>query len=277
MSEINPEIIVVDSITRLPERTQGQVAFCASHGGEYPAMLALRAGLRAVVLNDAGVGLNQAGIRSLDILNAAGMPAATVCHRTARIGTAHHGMLHGRLSHVNQRAVELGLEPGQSSAKALELLHAYAPAFNPVASYNLTQEHREVVLLDESIPIVLLDSVSLLIPQDRGALVVTASHGGLFGAETDMAFQPAVKAILFNDANRGVDDAGISRLSALDTQGIPSGCVSCWTAEIGNARFSWLSGVVSAVNHCARRAGADMGISAQEFMRRMARTSFLTN
>ena len=271
MAEINPEMIVLDSITKLPAKARGRVAFCASHGGEYPAWLALQAGLRAVVLNDAGVGLNQAGIRSLTILNAAGMPAATVCHRTARIGDAQHGMTHGRLSHVNQRAAQIGLAPGQSSAEALSLLNAHATAFTPTGSFNLTHEHREVVTLDACIPVVLLDSVSLLLPQDAGALVVTASHGAMFGAETGVAFQPAVKAILFNDANRGVDDAGVSRLSALDAQGIPGGCVSAWTAEIGHARFAWQSGIVSEVNMSARQYGAETGISVQEFMRRLSR------
>ena len=126
-------------------------------------------------------------------------------------------------------------------------------------------------MLDARIPVVLLDSVSLLLPQDAGALVVTASHGALFAAETGVAFQPAVKAILFNDANRGVDEAGVSRLSALDTQGIPGGCVSAWTAEIGNARYAWHSGIVSEVNLSARQVGAETGISVQEFMRRLSR------
>jgi len=274
MGKIHPEVIVVDSITKLPAQTQGRVAFCASHGGEYPALLALQAGMRAVVLNDAGVGLNQAGIRSLHILNDAGMPAATVCHRSARIGDAQHGIEHGSLSYVNQKAAALGLTPGQPISKAFELLHAHAPAFSPSTSVNLSHEHREVVMLDATTPVVLIDSVSLVMPEDVGALVVTGSHGGLFGSDTHRAFQPAVRAILFNDANCGIDDAGVSRLPALDEQGIPSACVSAWTAEIGNGRSAWNAGIVSTVNRCARQAGVETGISVQEFMRRVSHTSF---
>lgn len=265
-------VLILDSITKLPVQAHGSVVFCASHGGEFPALMALQAGLRAVVLNDAGVGLNQAGIRSLSVLDTAGMPAATVCHRSARIGDAQHALTHGRLSYVNQKAAALGLAPGQPSEQALELLQAHAPAFTPPPSFNVALENREVVALDASTSVVLVDSASLITPDDIGALVVTGSHGGLMGGKAHLAVRAAVRAVLYNDANWGADDAGVSRLPALDEQGIAAACVSAWTAEIGNARSAWNTGVVSAVNECARQAGAQPGIPVQEFMRRMSRT-----
>ena len=50
------DLVVVHSATGLGERHAHRVAAVGSHGGLYPARLAARAGDRAVVFNDAGVG-----------------------------------------------------------------------------------------------------------------------------------------------------------------------------------------------------------------------------
>jgi hypothetical protein len=73
-------VLVVDSITKLPPNADGEIAIAASHGGIYPAYPAAAAGLRGVVLHDAGVGLDQAGIACLAYFDALGHPAATVAH-----------------------------------------------------------------------------------------------------------------------------------------------------------------------------------------------------
>ena len=79
-------MLVVDSITKLGPDARGEVAIAASHGGVYPAYLAAAAGLRGVVLHDAGIGLDEAGVGCLAYLDALGIPAATVAHTSARIG-----------------------------------------------------------------------------------------------------------------------------------------------------------------------------------------------
>ena len=43
-------------------------------------------------------------------------------------------------------------------------------------------------------------------------------------------------AAVYNDADFGVDDAGISRLPALDARGIAGACVSAWSARIGDGQ-----------------------------------------
>ena len=48
--------VLADSATKLKEDARDAVVVCGSHGGLYPAWLAARAGVRAIVLNDAGVG-----------------------------------------------------------------------------------------------------------------------------------------------------------------------------------------------------------------------------
>ncbi|MDD9918170.1 MAG: hypothetical protein OXT01_26255, partial [Rhodospirillaceae bacterium] len=72
------QIHVLDSITKLTDSHRGQVIVAASHGAEYAAYLAAKGGARAVILNDAGVGKDDAGISGLPYLDALGMAAATV-------------------------------------------------------------------------------------------------------------------------------------------------------------------------------------------------------
>src|SRR5476649_1769536 len=82
----DPAILIADSVTRLGPEHVGAVLIAGSHGGVYAACLAARAGLRAVILNDAGVGLDRAGIAGLAYLDGYGMAAAVVSHETGRIG-----------------------------------------------------------------------------------------------------------------------------------------------------------------------------------------------
>ena len=84
-------MIVADSVTTLPANTRGEVHLSGSHGGSYSAYLAARAGARAVILNDAGVGRDRAGIGGLALLDTIGMSAATLSHRSARIGDGDDG------------------------------------------------------------------------------------------------------------------------------------------------------------------------------------------
>jgi len=61
--------LVLDSVTHLPAEAggvapeaRGRVALCASHGGVYAAWYAARRGVAAVILHDAGVGRERAGL-----------------------------------------------------------------------------------------------------------------------------------------------------------------------------------------------------------------------
>ncbi|MCR2157809.1 hypothetical protein NSX53_23745, partial [Salmonella enterica] len=79
----------------------GRVVIAASHGGSYAAYCAARGRVRAVVLNDAGVGWQQAGIAGLDELQQWGVAAATADYRSCRIGDGADMARHGIISHVN--------------------------------------------------------------------------------------------------------------------------------------------------------------------------------
>ena len=85
---VAPGILAADTITKLPPDAAGQVVVSGSHGGRYPGYLAAKAGLRAVILNDAGVGKDAAGIGRLAALDPRGVAAGAVSDASWRIGDA---------------------------------------------------------------------------------------------------------------------------------------------------------------------------------------------
>ncbi len=275
---MSADILILDSITKLPSKAGHAVAYCASHGGRFSGALALQAGVRAVILCDAGVGLRQAGIASLAMLECCGVPAATIGHNTARIGHGQDGYAHGRISHVNHCAVELGVHVDEPCHSALEKLMRLAPM--PEGRHAVAHamaEHRSAVALPGAGQVVLADSNSLITREDAGRIVVCGSHGGLLGADSSSAVRFDVKAIVFNDADRGAGNAGLSRLPALDQRGIPAACVSAWTACIGDSRSSYQTGIISALNQTALAWGGVLGMTTQEFVLRMSASGLTAN
>jgi hypothetical protein len=258
------QIRVVDSITKLEASDRGQVLIAASHGGVYPAYLATKAGLRGVVLHDAGLGLDRAGIASLDYLDRLGMAAATVSHLSARIGDGQDMARRGIISHVNRAAAALGCAPGQSCRDAAERMRAGALPRGKAPAYD---EARFLLRQGDGEPPVWgLDSNSLVRPEDEGAIVVTGSHGALLGGKPETAIRVAVLAAIYHDAGIGIDRAGISRLPALEARGIIAATVASDSARIGDARSVWQTGRLSALNPGAERCGGGIGMSVPEFV-----------
>jgi len=115
-------IVIMDSITKVAPEDAGSFVVAASHGGASSGEFALEVPLALVVLNDAGIGKDQAGIAALAMLEARGVPAATVSHDSARIGDARDMWESGVISRVNQPARALGLAEGQSLNQTLPTL-----------------------------------------------------------------------------------------------------------------------------------------------------------
>jgi hypothetical protein len=262
-------LAVVDSITRLDAAHRGSVVVAGSHGGLYCAWLASAAGVRAVVLNDAGVGLEAAGIAALAQLDKVGIAAATVGHASARIGDGADMLRRGRVSHVNATAAALGCATGTGLATCVACLRM---ASLPCGVLPRVTEGR-FVLADRAslgVEVIGVDSASLVEARDRDCIVVTGSHGGLLGGQPQNAIRHPCRAAVFNDAGGGADDAGYGRLPALDAMGIPAVTVSHLSARIGDARASWETGVVSAVNELASRAAVRKGVTLRSAVRCLA-------
>ena len=263
-------MIVVDSVTLLPPSAFGEVVVGGSHCGVYAAHLAARAQAKAVLLNDASVGKDRAGIAGLEYLGDLGVPAATIAHDSARIGDGADCLHRGTLSHVNQVAAALGCAMGQRASEAAMLLQARAPQPRYTVPPAIEARHRVDGRSTARSTVWALDSVSLVRDDDAGAIVVTGSHGALLGGRPETALGCDAVAALFNDAGGGVDGVGFTRLPVLDTRGIAAATVAAASARIGDGRSTYQDGVVSRANRTAMNAGITIGMSAQRFVERIA-------
>ncbi len=256
MTPPTSHVLCADTITRLPPGCAGAVLVAGSHGGRYPGYLAAQAGVRAVILNDAGIGLDAAGIGSLPYLDALGIAAATVFHTSCLIGDSDDMLARGRISRANAAARAAGVLEGLPCAAAADLL-TFAP-HRIVAAPAIGEVRGEIPTAAGRRRILLLDSASLVRPEDAGQVVVTGSHGGLIGGDPLLALKVDGWAAVFNDAGRS-DGPGTSRLPALDRRGIAAVTVASTSARIGEAASTFQDGIISAVNNLAARRGAQVG------------------
>jgi hypothetical protein len=255
-------IVTVDSITRIGAEAQGAVVVNGSHGGVYAAYLAAKLGVAAAVFNDAGIGRDRAGIAGLDYLAELGVPAAAVGHLTARIGDGADMMARGVVTHANPLAAALGCRAGMACAAAAGILaRASADRREPPAALESAYQ-----LIVEPPAVWALDSASAVGSEHVGTIVVTGSHGGLLGGRPETALKYDALAALFNDAGIGVDEAGVTRLPALDRRGVAAATVAAASARIGDARSTYEDGILSRVNARAAALGLGTGNTAREFV-----------
>lgn len=263
------DILVVDSATQLGEAARGAVVACGSHGGLYPAWFAANAGVRAIVLNDAGIGRHGAGVAGVAWLAGLGIAACAVGHRSARIGDGADTLASGVVTIANDVAAGCGCLPGHTAAQALACMLAESPE----------PERRRVPQIGETRmriantghrAVWALDSVSLVRDDDGRSVVVTGSHGGLLGGRVDDGVLDVdVFAAFFNDAAGGKDEAGFARLAVLESRGVAAATVSHESARIGDGRSTYETGVISRLNETARRLDLKEGMSAREGVARL--------
>ena len=265
------ELLVLDSVTHLQEQHRGRAAHCASHGGVYAGYYAAKLGIGGVILNDAGIGREAAGLAGVKLLDDLGVPAAAVSHRSARIGDGQDGMTRGVLSFVNQAAQELGLKVGMPCQHALGVLDDAdlrpSPQPEPLEEARFEVNDHGY----DNVKVVVMDSISLVRPDDDGSIIVAASHGALLGGRPETATKYPVFAAITCDADRGIDDAGVSRLPALDDKGIAGACISAFSARIGDGRSLYEDGYVSAINGTAVQLGCAIGMSCMEVVATLAK------
>lgn len=257
-------IRVHDSITLLDSQDAGSVVVAASHGGRYCGYCASKGHVLGAIFSDAGVGLEDAGIAALAYLDELGIPAATVDYRSARIGDGADLVRRGRISFCNDTARNLGCAPDQATMECAEKMQSATPSSAPAPAY---EETRTLLLERPGREKVWgLDSNALVTPDDIGSIVVTGSHGGILGGKPETALRIDALAAVYNDAGVGIDEAGISRLPALDARGIAAVTVDVNSARIGDARSTWESGKISHANSLAQAYGCRPGMSVPAFV-----------
>ena len=116
-------IVLVDSAAMVdPVADIGAILVTGSHGGlvgGVPAM-ALRVDGFAGVFNDAGIGIDEAGLGRLPVLDMRGIAGLTVAAASARIGEARSTFEDGIVSRVNVTAEALGAAIGMPLKPLLE-------------------------------------------------------------------------------------------------------------------------------------------------------------
>lgn len=255
-------VLVADSVTELDAAARGAVLVAGSHGGRLAASYASKAGVHAVILNDAAIGKDGAGISGLAALEALGMAAAAVSHATARIGDGPDTLARGIVSRANALAAACGVVAGMPAREAAERLKQA-----PVPRGTLESPGEGRYLLREAAPrIWALDSVGLARAADAGGLLIFGSHGALHGGRTDSAIPVPALAAAFHDA--GQPGEAMTRLPALAERGIPAVTVSAASARIGDARSMWETGVISHANEPAEERGARPAMPLARYLAR---------
>jgi hypothetical protein len=117
-------VVIVDSISFVGDETgPGDVIVCASHGGFSAGEYVLKnPPPKAVILNDAGLGKDNAGIIALGMLGEKGIAAATVSHNSARIGDSRDTWENGVISHVNSVAASSNISVGMTVKEVCRIL-----------------------------------------------------------------------------------------------------------------------------------------------------------
>lgn len=107
--------LAVDSASLIRSADAGAIVVTGSHGGlpGRVATNAIKAPVRCAAFNDAGVGIDGAGIARLPVLEKQDIAGLTVSAWSARIGEARSTYETGVISHANRPARNLGAEPGQ--------------------------------------------------------------------------------------------------------------------------------------------------------------------
>jgi hypothetical protein len=260
--------LLADTVTALTGLHAGRVIVTGSHGGLVAAAYVARAQVRAAIFNDAGRGLDDAGIAGLAALAGIGIAACAVDHATACIGSADATYGSGIVGVCNPQATAVGVVAGMRCADAAgRLAHA---AWQRGELHFPNAARIELLASDAGRAAVLgADSIGLLGTADAGAVLVIGSHCALHGGVPATALPIAARGAFFHDAGRGQGDAALSRLPVLAARGIPAAAVDCATARIGDARSMWETGIVSVVNAAAQARGIAPGTRVRDAAERL--------
>ncbi len=258
-------VVTLPSCSNATAAHAGAVIVSGSYGGKYNAFNAAKWGIRGVIMNDAGVGADKAGIAGLPYLDQIGLPAATASAETCHIGDGEHILAHGIISHVNRAAAALGCFPGETVRNCAERMRT--ASVPPAAPPPITEGTR-VTLRDVAgePKLICADSVGMIRPEDTGQIVITASHAALPGGRRDTLIPRGIYAVFFSDAGVGLDGAGIARLPVLDADGIIAGTTSAASAPIGDSRALYERGVLSHLTSAGVRAGGTVGMTLKTFI-----------
>lgn len=282
--ELPEGIVLLDSLGDLQADNISPILVCGSHCGD-DGTLALKVKnchVKAVFLNNAGIGKNQAGISGLHHYQAEGIMACAVDHYSAEIGVARDTWECGIISHTNLNAEEAGIKMGdtvmEAVAKIIHLFNISSSAQIRMDLVSLVDEKKDVhgkadpkkqvQTLVDGVIITVTDSITFLNENNAGDIVVCGSHGGVSAGH--YAQKHRVKAVFFNDAGIGKNGAGIKSLESLSKAGILACTVDCMSAEIFNGQDILDSGIITVCNQLAESRNIKMAMTVKEAIKYIA-------
>lgn len=114
-------IVIADSATSITEDNKNDIVVNGSHcGANIAPDYVLPNGVRGMIGNDAGIGLENAGIACLKPLEGHGIPAAAVAAMSAEIGVGQSTYNEGVISAVNEVAKRMGVTVGMPAKEAAD-------------------------------------------------------------------------------------------------------------------------------------------------------------
>jgi len=133
-----------------------------------------------------------------------------------------------------------------------------APLLNDEADHP-----HEVVFEKGDRRVIAMDSARYVDARNRdNDVVVPASYLGVLPARLMAPHMP--RAVIGHDGCIGKDGAGIAGLWYLEALGIPSAAAEGMSAELGNGRDLYETGIISRVNILAERCGVTEGMTVRQ-------------
>lgn len=274
--ELPDRIVLLDSLGDLQPGNTCPILVCGSHCGDNGtfARKLKNCGVKAVFLNNAGVGKNQAGIKGLTHYEAENILACAVDHNSAEIGIALDTWESGIISHTSTQAALSGILVGDTVKEAVARIiniidHPASTPNNKPSESPVDEKQASKVDLKkqtqtqiDGVNITVTDSITFLNEGNAGDIVVCGSHGGISAGH--YAQKHHVKAVFFNDAGIGKNNAGIKSLDSLNDAGILACTVDCMSAEIFNGQDVLDNGIITVCNQLAKSRNIREGMRVKE-------------
>lgn len=259
-------VILLDSLGDLQPDNFSPILVCASHCGDNGvfARKLKNCHVKAVFLNNAGIGKNQAGISGLVHYETENILACAVDCNSAEIGVARDTWESGIISHTNNLAEKSGIRTGDSVQEAVTKIinlidlpssiqinkHFESAVNEKQESTGKVDLKKQIQIQIEGVSITVTDSITFLNEKNAGDIVVCGSHGGVSAGH--YAQKHNLKAVFFNDAGIGKNNAGIKGLDGLNDAGIIACTVDCMSAEIFNGQDTLDNGIITVCNQLAK-------------------------
>lgn len=277
--ELPDGVILLDSLGDLQTNNTNPILVCGSHcgGNSDLAKHVNKCDIKAVFLNNAGVGKNQAGIRGLTHYEAENVLACAVDNYSAEIGIARDTWESGTISHLNTLAKAAGIKIGDTVKEAVNKFvnlnthtatNQESEAFQSGTEKEEKNKHTKEDLKKQTqtqigaVQITVTDSITFLNDNNAGDIVVCGSHGGISAGE--YAQKRRVKAVFFNDAGIGKNNAGVKSLESLSDAGILACTTDCMSAEIFNGQDVLSNGIITVCNQLAKSKNIKENMTVKE-------------